>query len=185
LKTLEYKYEEKPILNERKYTGNIIGVDLMTVITPNGEKATRDVVIHPGASAIIPLDNEGNIYLVKQYRTPVGKLFLELPAGKLDANEDPLECAKRELLEETGLYSDDFTHITSIHTTPGFCNEVIHIYLATNLKKSNACLDEGEFLTCDKYKISDLSDMISNQLITDAKTIIGIYIAEKIFNNKV
>lgn len=176
---MEFEFEEKFVSNERKYTGNMIAVDLMRVILPNGKEATRDVVVHPGASVVIPLTERGEIYVVKQFRAPIGKTLIELPAGKLDKGEEPLVCAKRELFEETGLEAQNMRHITSFETTPGFCNEVLHMYLATDLKKGVANLDEDEFLTVDKIPVAKLMEMIISNEITDAKTIIGVLIAEK------
>jgi ADP-ribose pyrophosphatase len=176
---MEFEYSEEFISRERKYTGNIIGVDMMNVLLPNGKEATRDVVVHPGASVVIPLNDEGEIFVVKQFRAPIGIALIELPAGKLDGDEDPLVCAKRELFEETGLRAKEIRHITSIHSTPGFCDEVLHMYLATGLIKGEAHLDEDEFLTVEKIHISKLIHMILNNSITDAKTIIGILMADK------
>lgn len=117
-------YYEKTIKEERKYTGNIINVDKVTVVLPNGKESTRDVVRHPGASVIVPITNDGKIIMVEQYRKPCEMISLELPAGKLDAGEPPEECAKRELHEETGYIAGKLTKVLSIHTTPGFSDEV-------------------------------------------------------------
>lgn len=176
---MEFLYKEKFIANQRKYTGNIIAVDLMTVELPNGKVATRDVVVHPGASVVIPINEAGEIYVVKQYRSPVGKALIELPAGKLDKGEDPLECAKRELYEETGLKANTIKHISSFESTPGFSNEVLHMYLATELEIGEARLDEDEFLMVEKISLEALVKGILANEITDAKTIIGVLLAEK------
>lgn len=171
------EYREDYVSGKRKYTGNIIGVDLVTVTLPNGKNATRDVVVHPGASVVVPVNENGDVYLVRQFRTPIGKSTLELPAGKLDAGEEPRVCAERELFEETGLTASNVKHLFSIHSTPGFCNEVLHMYLATGLVKGMAQTDDDEFLTVEKFNIKDLPKMIYNGEITDAKTIIGIFAA--------
>jgi len=178
-------YEEKTIKREHIYKGNIIKVESLTVTLPNGKEATRDLVIHPGASVVIPIDNNGEIYMVRQYRKPIDKISLEIPAGKLDAGEDPLVCARRELKEETGLTAGNIKHLISIHSTPGFCNEVLHLYVATDLKAGESCADEDEFISTEKYPISELLNMILNHEITDAKTIIGILMADKILKNEI
>lgn len=179
------KYEEKTISNKHIYTGNIINVDRLTVTLPNGKEATRDLVTHPGASVVIPFESNGYIYMVRQYRKPIEKVSLELPAGKLDPGEDPEICAVRELKEETGLTAGKIKHIISIHTTPGFCNEVLHMYAAWELKEGQSHTDEDEFLSAEKIKIEDLMNMIFNHEITDAKSIIGILTADKILKGEI
>jgi ADP-ribose pyrophosphatase len=175
------EYTEKTLKTEDIYKGNIIKVQNLTVSLPNGKEATRDIVLHPGASVVIPYNGKGEIYMVKQFRKPLDITTLELPAGKLDsAMEDPKVCAERELIEETGLRAGKIEHLISIHTTPGFCNEVIHMYTATDLTQGDSCADEDEFLDVEKIHVSELVDMILNHKITDAKTIIGILMAEKL-----
>lgn len=173
-------YTEKTIGSKEIYKGNIIEVKNLTVTLPNGKEATRDLVLHPGASVIIPINEKGELYLVKQFRKPLDLTTLELPAGKLDApDEDPKVCAERELMEETGLRAGKIEHLISIHTTPGFCNEVIHMYTATELTQGEACTDEDEFLDVEKIHVSELVDMILEHKITDAKTIIGVLLADR------
>lgn len=173
-------YYEKTVKEERKYTGNIINVDKVTVVLPDGRETTRDVVRHPGASVIVPITSDGKIIMVEQYRKPCEMISLELPAGKLDKNEPPEECAKRELMEETGFIAGKLTKVLTIHSTPGFSDEVLHMFVATDLTEKNACPDEDEFISCKKYEISDLISMIEKGQITDAKTIIGIFLADRI-----
>lgn len=173
-------YYEKTIKEERKYTGNIINVDKVTVVLPNGKESTRDIVRHSGASVIVPIADDGKIYMVKQYRKPCEMISLELPAGKLDAGEPPEVCAERELREETGCIAGKMTKVLTIHSTPGFSDEVLHMFVATDLVEKNPCPDEDEFISCKKYEISDLISMIERGEITDAKTIIGIFLADRI-----
>lgn len=173
-------YFEKTIQEERKYTGNIISVNKATVILPNGKQTTRDIVRHPGASVIVPITEDGQLLLVEQYRKPCDMVSLELPAGKLDAGEPPENCAKRELREETGYIAGNIQKVMSIHSTPGFSDEVLHMYVATQLSESSSCPDEDEFISCSRYAIPDCIRMIQEGKITDAKTIIGIYLADRI-----
>ncbi len=174
------EYSEKTLKTEDIYNGNIIKVQNLTVSLPNGKEATRDIVLHPGASVIVPVNENGEIYMVRQFRKPLDFTTLELPAGKLDSpGEDPKICAERELIEETGLRAQSIEHLISIHTTPGFCNEVIHMYMATGLTQGESCTDEDEFLDVDKIHVSQLVDMILEHKITDAKTIIGVLLAER------
>ena len=173
-------YYEKTIKEERKYTGNIINVERLTVELPNGKVATRDVVRHPGASVVVPITDDGMLLMVTQFRKPNDMISLEIPAGKLDDGEEPEICAKRELCEETGFIAGNIMKAFEIHSTPGFSDEVLHIYVATNLEEAEACPDEDEFITCSKHSIADLLDMVYRGEITDAKTIIGIFLADKI-----
>ena len=173
-------YYEKTVNEERKYTGNIINVDKVTVVLPDGRESTRDVVRHPGASVILPITDDGKIIMVEQYRKPCEMISLELPAGKLDAGEPPEECAKRELQEETGYIAGKLAKVLTIHSTPGFSDEVLHMFVATDLVEKNAHPDEDEFISCRKYDISELISMVEKGEITDAKTIIGIFLADRI-----
>lgn len=177
-------YEEKTISIKHIYTGNIINVENVTVSLPDGRQATRDLVLHPGASAVVPLNEKGEITMVRQYRKAIDSVSLEIPAGKLDHAEDPRICAERELKEETGLEAGQITHLVSIHSTPGFSNEVLHLYAATDLKEGESCADEDEFISTEKYHVTQLIDMINQGEITDAKSIIGILMADRIVNGK-
>lgn len=178
-------FEEKTVSEEHIYKGNIISVDLVTVTLPDGRKATRDIVRHPGASAVIPLNENGEVYMVRQYRKPLDMVSLEIPAGKLDHGEEPSVCAERELKEETGLTARQITHLVSVHSTPGFSDEVLHIYAATGLSEGESCADTDEFLSTEKYSVDTLLTMILEGKITDAKSIIGIFLADKIMKGKV
>jgi len=177
-------YEEKTIAEKHIYSGNIINVDLLTVTLPDGRQATRDIVSHPGASVVVPLNEKGEVYMVRQYRKPIETVSLEIPAGKLDHGEDPKVCAERELKEETGLIAENLTHLVSIHSTPGFSNEVLHLYVATGLSEGESCADEDEFISTEKYTVAELEGMVLKGEITDAKSIIGILFADKIISGK-
>jgi len=177
-------YFEKTIKSERMYTGNIINVEKITVLLPNGKEATRDVVRHPGAAVVVPIKDNGNILLVKQYRKPCDMVSLEIPAGKLDKGEEPAACAERELAEETGYQAKNLHKIMTIHSTPGFSDEVLHMYAATGLTKYEANPDEDEFITCGEYSVADCINMVNNGEITDAKTIIGVFLADRIIRGE-
>lgn len=178
-------YTEKTISEKHIYSGNIINVKLLTVSLPDGRQATRDIVMHPGASAVVPLNENGEIYMVRQYRKPIEAESLEIPAGKLDSGEAPEVCAARELKEETGLQAGKLTHLVSIHSTPGFSNEVLHLYAATDLSEGESCADADEFISTERYSVERLVNMILKGEITDAKSIIGILMADRIVKGEI
>ncbi|OPZ92832.1 MAG: ADP-ribose pyrophosphatase [Firmicutes bacterium ADurb.Bin419] len=178
-------YEEKTLSRKHIYKGNIIDVECWNVLLPNGKEASRDVVLHPGASVVIPITDKGEVYMVRQFRKPIDLESLEIPAGKLDKGEDPLVCAKRELKEETGLDAKDVRHLLDIHSAPGFSNEILHMYVAKDLYEGESCADEDEFISAEKYPINTLVDMVVKNEITDAKTIIGILMADKIIKGEI
>ncbi|MDL2280878.1 NUDIX hydrolase [Selenomonadales bacterium OttesenSCG-928-I06] len=169
--------KEKTIHSTRVYNGNIIHVKLETVILPNGKQALREIVDHKGAVAIVPITNEGNVVLVRQYRQAARKILIEIPAGKLSPKEDPNECAKRELLEETGFTAKELYKVSSVFTTPGFSNELIHIYIAKGLTMEKQQPDEDEFLDVEIYTPEEIKALIKDNTICDGKTILGLALA--------
>jgi ADP-ribose pyrophosphatase len=172
----------KTIKSERLYHGRIIDLIIEDVENTTGDIRKREIVSHPGGSVVVPLCDNGDVILVRQYRYPLKKFILELPAGKREPNEDPLIAAQRELQEETGYTADKYEKLTTMFTTPGFCNEVLHIYLATGLKKSvqGQNLDEGEqSLTVEYIPLSTVVEMIVRGEIGDSKTIAGILLTER------
>ena len=173
------KIRECPISEENKFNGILINVGHMKVTLPNGKTSMREIVHHNGAAAVVPVDEEGNVYLVIQHRIAVDQVTIEIPAGKLDSpNEDPFLCAKRELTEETGLVAAQWEKLSHVLTTPGFCTETIGLYLATGLTQHEAHLDPDEFLNLIKMPLTDAIDLISQGKITDAKTIAGLLMAQ-------
>ncbi|MDH7479581.1 MAG: NUDIX hydrolase, partial [Syntrophomonadaceae bacterium] len=140
------KLWEETIDSKRIFTGKMVSLRVDRVKLPSGQTATREVVEHPGAVALIAVNQQGEMVLVKQYRQPVGKVLLEIPAGKLQPGEDPVECARRELLEETGYAAGGLELLTAYYTTPGFSDEKMYLFLATELAEGKAALDEDEFL---------------------------------------
>ena len=145
----------------------------------HGHKTTREVVLHPGASAIIPVTGDGEILFVRQYRYAVEQPLLEIPAGKLDGGEDPDTCAARELTEETGYKTEHMEKLGYVYTTPGFCNETIHLYLADHLVKSHQHLDQDEFLDVIRLPIDKVYQMVDRGEIYDAKTLAALAMARK------
>lgn len=167
---------ERTISSMEIFKGVLLHVLKDEVELENGVHSTREFVLHPGAVAIVPITEDGKVVLVEQYRYPIKQKLLEIPAGKLDKpGEDPLECAKRELEEETGYTASDYIYLGCIHTTPGFSNEVIHIYLARKLEKGRMNPDEDEIL---KVHVEDFQEVLKKCIsgeITDAKTLAGIF----------
>jgi len=163
-------------LKERRlvYKGSIIEYYRDRIKLPNENEVEWDFIKHKGASSIIPIDNEGNIIVVRQYRHAIDKYTIEIPAGGIEIGEDPKVAALRELEEETGYRADDCTHLIDIYTTIAFCNEKIHIYVANNLVKSKQNLDEDEFVNIEKYSLDELVKMILDGTIEDSKTISAI-----------
>ncbi|WAM30621.1 NUDIX domain-containing protein [Caldicellulosiruptor naganoensis] len=169
---------EKTIESQTIYDGSFISLKVDKVLLPDGRTSQRAIVLHSGAAVIVPVDDEENVILVKQFRKPIEKVIIELPAGKLDKGEEPLECAKRELEEETGYSAKEFVKLTEIYTTPGFSNEVIHVYLARRLTQGSSHTDLDEFVEIFKVSLDDAVKMVKNGEIKDAKTIIGLLLAK-------
>ncbi|WMM26479.1 NUDIX hydrolase [Tissierella sp. MB52-C2] len=177
-------FEEKTMKSDKLYEGKILNLRVDTVEIPDKKYSKREIVEHPGGVAIIPLTEDNSIILVKQYRKAVEKFLLEIPAGKLELNEEPRETAIRELKEETGLEAKKIEYISEFYTSPGFCNEKIYLFLATDLIEGEPNLDSGEFVETVKYNIDDLVKMVDRGEIIDSKTIIGINFAKKYLDKK-
>lgn len=157
------------------YRGRIITLYKERVRLPNGRVAELDIIRHPGACAIIPVTDKGEIILVRQFRFAAGGYIYEIPAGTLKKNENPLSCARRELIEETGFAAKRWKKLISIKTTPGFTNEVIHIYLAKGLITKKMCHDFDEVMTVKKIPMAKIKKMILNGKIVDSKTLAGLF----------
>ena len=169
---------EKFLSSEEVYPGKIIRVEKWQVALPNGDTALREIVRHNGASAIVPVDDLGQVTLVRQHRAAIDQCTWEIPAGKLDTpTEDPFAAAQRELEEETGLQAAHWQKLTCIYTTPGFCNEQIAIYLATGLSQRNAHPDEDEFLGLTRMPLSEAVSLCMSGEFRDSKTVIGLLLA--------
>jgi ADP-ribose pyrophosphatase len=164
---------------KRVYDGKIIHVDLDTVRFPDGSTGELEMVRHPGASAVVPFltdptGEDPQVMLIKQYRYAAEEFIYEIPAGKLDDDEDPLVCAERELLEETGCTADRMEHLTTIYTTPGFTDERIHLYMAVGLTRGETRHEKDEFLTFETVPLSRALDMVRTGRIKDGKSIVGL-----------
>ena len=161
------------------FKGKLLDVRRDIVILPNGQNSVREWIKHPGAVCCIPILPNGKIGLIKQYRYAVRSEMIELPAGKLDKDENPENCAIREMEEEIGYKAKKLTYLTNIYPAIGFANEQMWLYLAENLEKTNQKLDSDEFLELIPTKLEDAIKMVWNGSITDVKTMIGIIWADK------
>ena len=177
-------FSEKKIDGELKYKGVIVNVTLDRAELCDGRIVKREVVEHPGGVTVLPVDDEGYCYCVRQYRYPFQKMMLEAPAGKLEYGEDHYECAVRELSEETGFSADRLIYLGPNCTSPGFSTEVLHIYLALGLHAGESHPDDGEFLSTEKHHIDELVDMVMSGEIDDGKTIIAVLKAKRILDTE-
>ena len=173
---------EKPLTEDVAWTGRIFNVDRLRVELPDGRVAIRDVVRHPGAVAVVALTEDGRICLVRQYRTALGRVTVEVPAGKLAPGEDPLECASRELLEETGMEAEKIAFLTTIATSDGFTDELIHVYMATGITFTRSNPDADEFINVDLVPLEELVDAVLDGRIEDAKTVVGALVCDAIMH---
>lgn len=166
------RLEEKTISSEPIFSGKIITLQVDEVELPNGRTSKREIVKHPGAVAILPITNDNNIVMVEQFRKPLERTIVEIPAGKLEKGEEPRETAIRELEEETGYECDSLEWLISFYTSPGFADEIVHLYIARGLKKKKdaATLDEDEFVNLLEVSLEEAIQLIKEQKIYDAKT---------------
>jgi ADP-ribose pyrophosphatase len=170
------KFYERTISSKKIYEGKIIRVRLDTVQLPNGRKSCREIVEHTGAVAVVPLE-EDRVYFVRQFRKPLEKVLLEIPAGKLEQGEAPEECARRELAEEIGYWPRELQQLSHFYTSPGFSNEMLYLYLARGLVRKKAEGDEGEVLEVETLPLQEALKRITSGEIEDGKTIIGLLMA--------
>jgi ADP-ribose pyrophosphatase len=171
---------ETQIDSEVAYDGHFLKVQRDTIRLPDGKTSKREFIRHPGAVVILPVFEDGSILLERQFRYPLNQVFIEFPAGKIDPNEDPLECAKRELQEETGYTATEWKFVCTIHNAIAYSNEHLDIFLARGLVEGESKLDDGEFLETFKASVSDMLGWIKGGKITDVKTVIGAFWLEKI-----
>ncbi len=166
------KFEEKTLSSKTLFEGRVIDLVLEEVSLPNGKTSTREIIKHPGAVAVIPLTSDGKIIMVEQYRKALERTLIEIPAGKLEQGEEPVDTAIRELEEETGYACKSLTHLISFYTSPGFADEIVHLYVAEGLtqKIDKLELDEDEFVEMLELSLDEAVQLIQENRIYDAKT---------------
>lgn len=165
---------EETLSSDLRFIGRVFTVETFDVQLPDGRKSKREIVHHPGGACVLALDENQDLYLVKQYRVGAQAPLREIPAGKLEGEENPLLCARRELLEEVGLIAGSWQLLTQFYPSPGYTDELISVYLATNLTKGKQQLDDGEFLTVEKIALDTAIAEVESGQISDGKTIIAI-----------
>jgi len=181
---LDNRLFEKKIASRQIFSGDIVSLYYDKVKLPNGRIVTREKITHPGAVGIVPVTGDNKIILVKQYRYPIEEVTIEIPAGKLDKGELPSTCAQRELKEEVGAVGGKLILLSSFYTTPGFCNEVLHLYLVMDFKRTANSLDDDEFLEIIEPGLEEAMIWIRDGLIKDSKTIIGVLMARDYLNER-
>jgi len=173
------EFYEKQIETKTLYEGIIVNVRRDIALMRNGARVQREVVEHPGGVGIVPVTGDNKVLMVRQYRYPMEEELLEIPAGKLDHGEDPLECAIRELSEETGCTAGQYVDLGAMYPSPGFCKETLYIYLALDLQSGKMHLDENELLSVEAVDIDVLIEKIMSNQLPDAKTVIGVLKAKR------
>ena len=178
------QFEEKTVSTDLLFEGKVISLRVEEVELPDGNRAKRELVNHPGAVAVIPIMDDGKLILVKQYRKALNRSIIEIPAGKIEPGEDIEVTALRELEEETGYGANRFDYLQSFATSPGFANEIIHIFVALGLYKIDkpAAGDEDEFIHMIECTIEEAEQMVLDERIYDAKTAFAILHAKKLLN---
>jgi ADP-ribose pyrophosphatase len=167
------------LASRRAYTGKVISLDVDRVRFPDGSDGDLEIIRHPGAAAVVPVASDPagadpTIIMIRQYRYATGGELWEIPAGRLDAGEEPERCARRELEEEVGMTAGTLRHLTTIWTTPGFTDEAIHLYMAADLKESRQAHEADEFIDVVPRALSEVLEMIRTGEICDAKTVVSI-----------
>ncbi len=175
-------FTEKTVSTREIYKGRIVHLVEDTVLLPNGKTAGRELVLHNGGVGVIAVDEDKNVLMVRQFRKPYDEVVLEIPAGKLEKGEEPLPAGMRELSEETGYEAKEYTFLGKFYPTPGYCSEIIHLYLARKLSFVGQHLDPDEFVEAEKIPLEKLVQMVMDNQIPDGKTAIAILKADKIIN---
>lgn len=178
------KFYEKTLTDDQIYNGRIIDLHVKTVELPNGKTGKREVVHHPGAVAILAFTTDEKLIVVEQFRKALERTIIEIPAGKLEKAEDPLDCAIRELREETGYTSEGMKFLVSFYTSPGFADEIIHLYMAKDCVIGHNQLDDDEFVEPLMITFEQAKQLIKEQKIIDAKTILAIFYWELLIKGK-
>lgn len=171
---------ERTIASERIFQGRVIGVRVDSVELENGKTSQREIVEHPGAVCMVPVDAEGQVLLVRQYRKAAGEWLLEIPAGTKDKpGESPEDCAQRELAEECGQRAGRIERLGGFFSAPGFCTEFLDCFLMTELEPVDAAAEDDELLSVERYPLAEAVDMVMNGTIRDAKSVSGIMMAAR------
>jgi ADP-ribose pyrophosphatase len=173
--------EEKTISSRRVYDGRVIKLDVLDVLLPNGQQSKREIVKHPGAVAIVALDDQRNILMVRQWRMAAERAMLEIPAGTLNPDESPLVCAERELQEETGQRAGKMEPLGAFFVAPGYTTEKIHLFLATDLSESRLPMDDDEFIELEHTPLEEALRRVNAGEIEDGKTITGVLRAARLY----
>lgn len=160
--------------SEIAYKGKVFNIEKDVITLPDGRETTRETVTHGGAAAMLPVDKDGKIIFVRQYRHSARKEVLEIPAGTIEKGEDPYDCAVREIEEETSYKAGKMTFMFKMYSSIGFCNEILYIYLAEDLTKGNFNMDEDEFITVERYSLDESIKLIETGEICDSKTIAAV-----------
>ena len=174
--------KETFVSRQEIFHGRIVDLRVDTVRLPNGHLTTREVIDHPGGVAVVAIDENDNVLTVKQYRYAFQTVLEEIPAGKLERGEDPAAAARRELSEETGLTADHWRKLTVLETTPGFCNERIHLYLATGLHAGKTHPDEDEFVCTLRMPLSDAVQKVMDGTFRDGKTALALLMVQQLLS---
>ena len=169
--------QERTLHSERIYEGRIVSLRVDTVELPSGKETKREIVEHAGCTAIVAVDSENNVLLVRQYRKPVERMLLEIPAGGIEPGEKPLDGARRELEEETGFSAEKWEELSCFYTSPGFCTEYMYLYLATDLKPVERDADDDENIELVRVPLKKARELIASGEVCDAKSIAGLLMA--------
>lgn len=175
---------ETQLTSQTVFQGKLLHVKSDRVRLSNGHESTREYILHPGAAMIIAMPDDKTITLIRQYRYPLNRHFIELPAGKIDAGEEPLATAQRELREECGYIATEWRHLTTLHPGIGYSNERIELYLARGITQAGRKLDEDEFLEMLNVPVAEAMAWIRDGRITEAKAVTGLLWAEKILRGE-
>ena len=175
--------EEPTLATATVYQGDLIRVRLDSVSLPNGREVTREIVDHPTSVCIVPVDSDGSVLLVRQYRKAVESLLLEAPAGKMELGEDPDATALRELQEEIGHTAVRLDRLGSLYVAPGWCTQTIHAYLARELVLARLDADEDEFIEVVRTPLADISALIADGTIRDAKSVASLLLAMRVLGD--
>ena len=178
------KLNETPLRSVTRYEGVVIDVRLDVAALPDGSTALREVVEHPGGVAVLPLEDDGTVWCVRQFRYPFSEQLLEIPAGRLEPGEAPENAARRELSEETGLTADTLIPLGRQYATPGYCSEVLHVYLARGLHRGEAHPDDGEFLNVELHTLDELTALALSDHLPDVKTAVAVLKTKLLLENE-